>query len=133
MALAPEVFISYSTPDAPVAEAARSALEGQGIGCWIAPRDIGPGQDWSEAIVDALELCPVVLLIVSTHSNDSEQVKREVENAVSLRRTIIPFRIDSVALSKQMRYFIGTPHWLTAIEPPLEAHLTRLVEAVQRI
>ena len=131
--MSPDVFISYSSQDAAVAEAAREALESAGIRCWIAPRDIAPGQDWSAAIIDALESCRVFLLIFSAHSNESEQVKREVQNAVGQRLPVLPFRIEDVVLTRQMRYFIGTPHWLDAVSPPLEPHLERLVAAVRQL
>ena len=45
----------------------------------------------------------------------------------------MPFRIEDVGLSKKMRYFIGTPHWLDAVLSPLEPHLQRLVEAVGQL
>ena len=50
--MAHDVFISYSTKDKPTADAACAALEAKGIRCWIAPRDILPGSDWGEAIID---------------------------------------------------------------------------------
>ena len=125
-----DVFISYSTHDKPISDAVCAALEGHGIRCWVAPRDITPGQDWSDAIIDAISDCRVCLLILSTSSNQSDQVKREVQNAVSEAKPILPFRIEDVALSKHMRYFIGTPHWLDAMTPPLERHLHKMVETV---
>ncbi len=125
-----DVFISYSTLDKPISDAACAALEKHGIRCWVAPRDITPGADWSDAIIDAIADCRVCLLILSTASNQSDQVKREVQNAVSEAKPILPFRIEDVALSKHMRYFIGTPHWLDALTPPMERHLQKMVETV---
>ena len=125
-----DVFVSYSTLDKPISDAVCAALEGHGIRCWVAPRDITPGQDWSDAIIDAIADCRVCLLILSTASNQSDQVKREVQNAVSEAKPILPFRIEDVALSKHMRYFIGTPHWLDALTPPMERHLQKMVETV---
>ncbi len=87
-----DVFISYSTLDKPISDAVCAALEGHGIRCWVAPRDITPGQDWSDAIIDAFADCRVCLLILSTASNQSDQVKREFQNAVSEAKPILPFR-----------------------------------------
>ena len=39
-----DVFISYASEDAAPADAVRAALEGAGIRCWIARRDIMPGE-----------------------------------------------------------------------------------------
>lgn len=128
-----DVFISYSTKDKLTADAVCGTLEGRGIRCWIAPRDIAPGQDWSEAIIDGLTSTPVFVLLLSETSNNSEQVKREVQNAVSEGMTIVPLRLEDIALSKHMRYFIGTPHWLDALTPPMEAHLERLAQTIHAL
>ena len=128
-----DVFISYSTKDKLTADAVCGTLESRGIRCWIAPRDITPGQDWSDAIIDGLTAARVFVLLLSSSSNISEQVKREVQNAVSEGLPIVPFRLEDVALSKHMRYFIGTPHWLDALSPPLEAHLERLAKTVHAL
>jgi hypothetical protein len=47
----PRVFISHSTKDKETAEAICRRLESEGIECWIAPRDIKVGSEWSEAIM----------------------------------------------------------------------------------
>src|SRR6516164_3478420 len=43
-----DVFVSYSSKDKHIADAAVATLEAKGIRCWIAPRDIVPGKEWSE-------------------------------------------------------------------------------------
>ena len=73
-----EVFISYASLDKAAADAACAALEAKGIRCWIAPRDIRPGTDWSEAIIDAIDVSKAFLLVFSSHADASQQVKREV-------------------------------------------------------
>ena len=51
--MAHDVFISYSTEDKPAADAVCAILEKNGVRSWIAPRDIMPGADWGESIVNA--------------------------------------------------------------------------------
>lgn len=123
-----DAFISYSVLDKPVADAACATLETAGIRCWIAPRDILPGMDRGEAIIDAINSSRVLILVFSSHANTSPEIKREVERAVSKGIAILPFRIENVPLSKSLEYFISVPHWLDALTPPLEKHLTVLAE-----
>jgi hypothetical protein len=52
--LAHNVFISHSTKDKEIAAEICAALEADGISCWIAPRDIKPGEEWPVAIVKAV-------------------------------------------------------------------------------
>jgi hypothetical protein len=128
-----DVFVSYSHPDKASADAACATLEQAGIRCWIAPRDIVPGTDWSESIINAIEGAKVFVLIFSKHANVSPQIKREVERAVSKGVPIIPVRIEDTAPSKALEYFISTPHWLDAFTPPLEERLTQLAAAVRAL
>lgn len=131
--MAHDVFISHSTQDKAVADAACATLEARNIRCWIAPRDILPGVDWGEAIVDAISGAKVMVLIFSNHSNTSDQVKREVQNAVGEGVAILPFRIADVTPIKSLRYFLGTQHWLDALTTPLERHLDRLADTVSAL
>jgi len=131
--VAHDVFISYSSNDKPTADAACAVLEQKGIRCWIAPRDIVPGADWGESIIDAINDARALVLVFSSHANASPQIKREVERAVNKGIPIIPLRIEDVAPTKSLEYFISTPHWLDAYNPPLERHLTYLADVIAHI
>jgi hypothetical protein len=126
-----DVFISYSTHDKPTADALCATLEAKGIRCWIAPRDIVPGTEWGEAIVEALQTSRVMVLVFSSHANSSQQIRRELERAVDRGLIIIPVRIENVVPVKGLAYFISPIHWLDALTPPLETHLQNLAEAVR--
>jgi TIR domain len=128
-----DLFISHSTRDKTAADAACAALESAGIRCWIAPRDITPGVEWGEAIIDAISQCRVMVLIFSANANESSQIRREVERAVSKAIPIIPLRIEDIVPVHSLAYFIGNVHWLDAMTPPLDAHLGRLVESVKAL
>ncbi len=128
-----EVFISYASEDKSVADEVRWHLEENDIGCWIAPRDIRPGMEYAEAIVDAIDKSEAMVLVFSTHANGSPQVRREVERAVSKDIPIIPFRIEDIAPTDSMEYYISSPHWLNAFSPPLSEHLEELVDAVRNL
>ena len=128
-----DIFISYSSKDKPTADALCATLEGKGLRCWIAPRDVLPGTDWSEAIIDAINGSRAFVLVYSDHANASPQIRREVERAVHKGIPIVPLRIEDVPMSKALEYFISTPHWLDAITPPLQRHLDYLAESLKRL
>jgi hypothetical protein len=129
--MAHDVFISYSSRDKAVADAVCANLENRKIRCWIAPRDVLPGQVYAEALMDGLNQSRLIVLVFSENSNTSPQVLREVERAVHRGIPIIPFRIEDVVPSKAMEYFVSSSHWLDALTPPLEMHLQRLADTVQ--
>jgi Flp pilus assembly protein TadD len=126
--MAHDVFICHAHQDRTVANAVCATLEAHGVRCWIAPRDILPGSDWGEAIIDALKEAKAMVLVFSSGSNESDQVKREVERAVHQGIAVVPFRIEDVLPNKTLEYFISTQHWLDALTPPLEDHLAHLAE-----
>jgi tetratricopeptide (TPR) repeat protein len=128
-----DVFICYASQDKSVAEAVCDALEVRQIKCWIAPRDVLPGVQWAESIVDAIDSSRAIVLVLSANSNISPQVIREVGRAAGKSIPIIPFRIDDVIPSKSMDYFVSGHQWLDAQTDPLEKHLKRLTDTVQNL
>lgn len=128
-----DVFISHSSQDRAIGDAACAALEKCGRKCWIAPRDIMPGDDYGEAIVDGIRDSRVFLLVVSAASVASPQVRRETERAANAGIPIIPFRIEDVLPSKSLEFFISSAHWLDAISRPMDPHYDYLCKVVDRL
>ena len=131
--MAHDVFISYASQDKPVADAVCAKLEERGIRCWIAPRDVIPGQNWAQAIVQAIDAASIMVLVFSNHANTSKQIGNEVNLAVQKGVALLPLRIEDVLPDEDLAYFLGAPHWLDAITPPLEEHLEALGSAVARL
>jgi hypothetical protein len=124
--MAHDLFVSYSQPDREAAFALVQQLEARGISVWIAPRDVSPASDWAAEIIDAISSARLMVLVFSGSSNDSGQVRREVERAVHKQLPILPFRIEDVLPSKSLEYFLSTQHWMDAFPAPLEPHIDRL-------
>src|SRR5438094_4613313 len=99
----------------------------------MAPRDVVPGADWGESIIDAIESSRIMILIFSESANASPQIKREVERAVDKGVYTIPFRIEDIKPTRSLEYFISTPQWIDAFSPPLEQHLDNLAKTVTAI
>src|ERR1700748_3466457 len=133
MTVKPRVFISYSSLDFAKADMIRAAIEAAGITCWIAPRDLSPGSQWGAGIVDGIEASEAVLVVFSQSANDSPQIAREMEQAVSRRKQLIPVRIEDVMPTQDMLYFLGVSHWFNAFAQPLPTYLPEIVATVQRV
>ena len=125
------VFISHSSKDKAVGEEICRFLEGNGISCWIAPRDVTPGKNYGAAIVDAIDECHIFVLILTGESNKSGQVVREVERAANNNSVIIPLRVEDVQPSRDLEFYVSSSHWLDAINKPLAKHLGHLLEAIR--
>src|SRR3954464_7336965 len=124
------VFVCHASHDAGMAQRAVEVLEAAGVPCWIAPRDIEAGENYTQAILDALEAAPAIVLIFSSATNESPHVTRELETAVGSGTTIIPIRLENVEPNRALRYFIGTAQWLDASGPADSWWSPSLVRAV---
>lgn len=129
--MAHHVFVSYSQPDRACAFDLVQRLEARGIHVWIAPRDVSPAGDWAAEIIDAISSARLMLLVFSANSNDSDQVRREVERAVHKRLLILPFRIEDILPSRSLEYFLSAQHWMNAFPPPLQPHIDRLCDYLE--
>src|SRR3954447_15438978 len=131
--MAHDVFISHSAQDKAVADAVCAALESAAVRCWIAPRDVQPGKSFAGEITRAIQQSKAIVLVFSGHSNDSEQVLREVQLAIESKLHVVQFRIADIAPNDDLRYFLGTSHWLDAVHPPVEKYIPALVSAVRTL
>ena len=127
------VFISHASEDRSTADAICTHLESAGIDCWIAPRNLEPGANWTKGVMQGLEACRVLILVFSEHANDSDHVHREVAKAFSSGLAVIPFRIKDVRPNQGLSYFLDTVHWLDARTPPLQKHLDTLSGWVKKL
>jgi succinyl-CoA synthetase alpha subunit len=103
----PPVFISYASQDAAVANAVVEALERQGVRCWIAPRDVVPGEFYAGAIVHAIDAAKVIVLVLSESAATSQHVLREVERASSKRHPVVAFRTDLAPMPAELEYSLN--------------------------
>jgi len=131
--MAPDIFISHSSTDKQMADTICAFLESKGTTCWIAPRNILPGEEWGDSILRGIQGCRIMVLIFSKAANDSGPVRSEVDRAVNARKILIPFRIENTSPTGAMEFHIGRRHWLDAYTPPMERHLDLLVRAVHDI
>jgi len=127
-----DVFISYASQDAAVADAVVRSLERAGLKCWIAPRDVVPGALYADEIVRAINESKVVVLVLSEQAVASPHVGKEIERASSKRRRIVALRIDSAALTRAFEYFLSESQWIDVGSAGIEAMGAKLVDAVRR-
>jgi hypothetical protein len=129
--MAHDVFLSYSYQDKAAADAVCHSLEAKGVRCWIAPRDVIPGEDWQQSILDAIAASRAVILLFTAHTNQSDNVKKEVSAAFDANAMVIPFRIEDVPPQGSLKYHLIGVHWLDAFAPPLEEHVGHLAKIIQ--
>lgn len=116
-----------------MANTIREMLEEKGVSCWIAPRDVTPGEEYGMEIIRGIEDSKAFILILSEAANESSFVRGEVERAVSKGKSVFPVRVREVLPSKRLELFISSSHWINAWEPPLEEKVDQLASAIHSI
>ena len=125
-----DVFVSYASQDVAVADSIVVSLEKQGIGCWIAPRDVTPGSQSADEIVRAINDAKVLVLVLSEDAIASAHVGREVERAASKRRRLIVLRTDAAQLTRSFEYFLKESQWIDVAVFGMAGALAKLTQAV---
>lgn len=129
--MARDVFISYKTEDREAAERLCAALERENISCWMAPRDIPPGQEWATSIVAGLQRSRSFVLLLSSHSTTARQIAREAELADKQNLPIITFRLEDVQPPNELLYFLGNLQWVDGFGGQFDAAATRLAAVIR--
>lgn len=112
---APVLFVSHHSSKLETAEHVERALNSKGVQCWIAPRDIEPGEQWDVAIREAIAKTDAMLLLFCSSSEKSRQVKRELILADQLGKAIIPLRLERIDPG-QLSYHLADSQWIDWLE-----------------
>ncbi len=128
-----DVFISYGSSDMALARELRSHLQAGGYICWMAPDDVAGPKTWAEQIVEAIAACKVMLVLVSSVSNASDHVSKEVDLAIEHGKAILPVRIEDVVPSGALRYLLALAQWIDAFPGPLGPHADEVKRRVAAI
>lgn len=116
-----EVFISYSTVDLDNAETVRNVLEKNGLSCWMAPRDIPGGSNYTKEIPIAIRNCKVFVLILSKNAQGSQWVLKELDSAVNCGKVILPFMLEDCILNDEFNFLLTGAQRYAAYQKKAEA------------
>ncbi|WP_411894338.1 toll/interleukin-1 receptor domain-containing protein [Winogradskyella sp. A2] len=92
------IFVSYSSKDRPFALGLVKELQNLGADVWIDQLGIGLGENWDNAIEEALEKSETFMLILSPTSVESPNVQDEVSIAINTQKKMVPILIEECKL-----------------------------------
>ncbi|MFL2910493.1 MAG: TIR domain-containing protein [Limisphaerales bacterium] len=99
-----EVFVSYSSQDHAQVSKIIERLRKAGVSVWMDEGGIDAASLWSEAIVEAINDCEVLIMMVSRHSTDSANVVKEVMLASESSKTILPVYLEPADIPMRLKY-----------------------------
>jgi hypothetical protein len=125
-----DIFICYSSQDEEKARNVLTRLEERGFRCWISSRDVAPGRNYQEEIVQAIEDAKLILFLFSEASNKTSEVKKELSLGSSFGISVIPLRLSPVKPNGALQYELATRQWIDAY-PDLDAALGKIVATIE--
>lgn len=125
-----DVFVSHASEDHDLAEDACSALENRGLDVWIAPRDVPPGAEWDEAIIEGVKSCACMVFLASEAAIKSKHTKREIGLADEFGKPIIPVTLDVSDPSEHLRYYLSSIQWVDADPSLTESDFDNIAQAI---
>jgi hypothetical protein len=124
------LFVCFSSKDEAVAREVVESLEADGLKCWISLRDVLPGQNYQEAIVQALESATGIVFLFSEHSNKSQEIRKELSIGGSINVPVFPLRLSPIAASGALRYELAIRQWID-IFPHRQHALAKLAQTIK--
>lgn len=125
------LFICFSSKDEKVARDVVRHLEGHGLTCWISVRDVPPGHNYQETIVEAVETAKGLIFLFSENSAKSGEIKKELSLAGAANIPVFPLRLAPLLPTGALRYELATRQWIDLFENPTQA-LRKLADTINR-
>jgi len=79
-------------------------------------RDVAPGANYQEAIVQSLRNARAMVLVFSGAANSSDEIKKELSLASRYHVPVIALRLEDVEPSDAFAYELSTRQWINAFQ-----------------
>lgn len=129
-----KVFLSYSRKDEAKARELKQLFEYLGYSVWLDTEDIGGGDLWRSEIVKGIENCQLYAVALTTHSINSEAVRREMDLARTKHKPILPIYTEPkpLKITREMEYQLVGLH-IVQYEEMFDARVGAVLDNLTRI
>ena len=128
-----DVFISYAAKDRDRVALLVEGLQQAGVSVWIDMAGIEVAAMWSKEIVSAIRECKVLLLSISPHSTESENVVKELALASERKKTIIPIYLEPAEIPETMEYQLAGIQRVEFFEGREDLALQAVIRALAKL
>lgn len=132
----PDLFVSYASANEALVRRRLEPLRDRGFDIWFAPDRgaIPGGTDYADQIVRAIGSCKALLLMATSQAFDSDQVSRELEIALNVKKlAVIPLMLQEnldpppsfqfrLSLLQYIQAITDSGPWVEAVETALHHH-----------
>ncbi len=126
------LFVCFSSKDDAIARSVVEFLEQNGLACWISLRDVPPGANYQETIVQAIEHAMGIIFLFSESSSQSGEIKKELSIGGGINVPLFPLRLSPIMPTGALRYELATRQWIDLF-PDQDKALRKLVETIKNV
>jgi hypothetical protein len=131
--IGPDVMVSYSSHDRAQVMQFVQRLRAAGVAAWIDQGGIDGAQKWGEEIVNAIDACKTVILMISATSMQSENINKEVMLAWENGKHFLPLCLEDAKIPKSMQYQLAGIQQIKLYEGDPEAKFVSVLRALVRL
>jgi TolB-like protein len=125
----PHVFVSYAHADAVALREIRW-LQDQGIRVWY-DAGISPGNEWSQALAQAISGSEKFLYFITPRSVASENCRQELNFALAERRSVLAVHLEETDVPQGLRLSLSHRQAILKTKLDESAYRTALLQAVR--
>jgi hypothetical protein len=101
------IFVSYSRIDQDLVECVVKLLRSIGAMAFRDTDSIPAGVKWRPVLEEAIDQATVILVFWCTHSESSDEVRKEYQRAIDGQKSLIPILLDDTPLNTALAQFQG--------------------------
>ena len=128
-----EVFISYARSDREKVMPVVDILRGTGISVWSDEAKIDTATLWSEEIVDAINNCKAMVVMLSQNSTGSDNVVKEVMLASENKKKILPVYLEPTKIPRKLQYQLAGIQHLEVFDCDTDGLAENLCRSLNRL
>jgi hypothetical protein len=132
-ASAPYVFVSYASMDRERVMPVVGALQRADVPVWLDQRGIAGGENYGTVIADAIKGAAAFVLMASSASLASRNVKQEIALGWRFERPYLPLLLEPVAIPDELAYWLEAAQWIEVHDKPEAAWLPPVLTALQSL
>ena len=102
-----DIFICHAREDLQAVSSWVKRLEAHGFPVWMDLQSVDGATLWAKVIVEAIDACQIVIVMLSKASVASDNVAREVSLAREKGKTILPLKLEPVDVPSSLQHHLG--------------------------